>query len=187
MADLADITSLSHGARFYRADLHIHSYGPARRASHDVRDTTMTPEAIVQTAIAQELDVIAITDHNEIGNVEAAISAAHDDLVVIPGIELSTPQCHLLCYSPDIEALRAFYSALRILDRGNQNSRCQTAIPECLTAAHDLGGFGVLAHIDAPKGYETENPGSSLHKVDVLCHPGLLGIELKSGASDIAY
>jgi hypothetical protein len=187
MADLTDITSLSHGARFYRADLHIHSYGPARRASHDVKDTTMTPQAIVQTAIAQELDIIAITDHNEIGNVEAALNAAGDDLLVIPAIELSTPQGHLLCYLPDLEALRAFYAQLRILDRGSQTSRCQTAIPECLTAAYGLGGFGVLAHIDAPKGYETEVPGSGPHKVDVLCHQGLLGIELKSGASDIAY
>ena len=42
------------GARFYRADLHIHSYG----GSHDVVDESMTPEAIVNTAIQEKLDII---------------------------------------------------------------------------------------------------------------------------------
>lgn len=187
MANIADIQSFSNGARFYRADMHIHSYGAVRSASHDVKDSTMTPDAIVQTAISERLDVISITDHNEIGNLEAALAAARDDLLVIPGVELSTPQGHLLCYLPDLEALRSFYSRLPIADRGTQNSRCQTGISECLTTAYELGGFGVLAHIDAPKGYEIEVPGNAPHKVDVLCHPGLLGIELKSGISEIAY
>jgi AAA domain, putative AbiEii toxin, Type IV TA system len=186
VCDLTHLTSLSRGARFYRADMHIHSFGP-RTGSHDVKDSTMTPEAIVQTAIAEKLDIIAITDHNEIGNVEAAIAAAGTDLLVVPGVELSTPQGHLLCYLPDLEALRGFYSRLRIADRGTANSRCQQALLECLTAAREFRGFGVLAHVDAPKGYETEMPGNSPHKVDVLCHPALLGIELKSAASEVAY
>ncbi len=179
---------MPNGARFYRADLHIHSFGPARKASHDVKDDTMTPAAIVSTAISENLDVIAITDHNEIGNVQAALDAAQGTgLLVIPGIELSTSQGHLLCYLPDLEALQAFYSQLRFVDRGTQNSRCQTGLSECMTAAHELGGFAILAHVDAPKGYETEVPGSAPHKVDVLCHPGLLAVELKNAASTIAY
>ena len=32
-----------------------------------------------------------------------------------------------------------------------------------------------------------EVPGASPHKVDVLCHPALLGIELKNGNSPIAF
>ena len=151
MCDLTHLTSLSRGARFYRADMHIHSFGP-RTGSHDVKDSTMTPEAIVQTAAAENLDIIAITDHNEIGNVEAAIAAAGTDLLVVPGVELSTPQGHLLCYLSDLEALRGFYSRLKIADRGMANSRCQQALLECLTAAHEFRGFGVSAHVDAPKG-----------------------------------
>lgn len=147
----------------------------------------MTPDAIVQTAIAEGLDIIAITDHNEIGNVEAAIRAAAADVLVVPGIELSTSQGHILCYLPDIETLRGFYSRLKVVDRGTQSSRCQQGLVECLSVVHEFGGFAVLAHIDAPKGYETEVPGYAPHKQDVLCHPGLLGIELKSAASDISY
>jgi hypothetical protein len=50
-----DIVAVPSGARFYRADLHVHSYG----ASHDVKDVGISPEAIVQTAVAENLALIA--------------------------------------------------------------------------------------------------------------------------------
>ena len=184
MTSEADILQLPNGSRFYRADLHIHSI----EASHDVTDATMTPQGIVQTAVAEKLDVIALTDHNEISNVQAAIAAADQTPVhVVPGVELSTPQGHLLCYLPTFDALQSFFGRLDLADRGTQNSRCQTAMHECLQLLHEQNGFGILAHVDAPAGFETENPGNSPHKRDVLCHRALLGIELKSAASDIWY
>jgi len=174
----------SQGARFYRADMHIHSFG----SSQDVTDTTMTPKNIVAAAIKVNLDVISITDHNEINNVEASIEAAKDKaLLVIPGVELSTPQGHLLCYLPSLEALQQFHGRLNFADRGTQNSRCQNSILDCLNMTDDLEGFGVLAHVDGGSGFEQVNPGASPHKVDVLCHRSLLGIELKSASSQISY
>jgi predicted metal-dependent phosphoesterase TrpH len=92
-----------NGAKFFRADLHIHSF----EASHDVRDQSMTPENIVETAISEGLSIIAVTDHNEIGNVDLTLRAAEGrPITVIPGIELSTPQGHLLLYCQTIAALR---------------------------------------------------------------------------------
>lgn len=174
----------SQGASFCRADMHIHSFG----SSQDVADTTMTPNNIVTAAVNQNLDVISITDHNEINNVEASIEAAKDKaLLVIPGVELSTPQGHLLCYFPTLEALRQFHGRLNFADRGTQNSRCQNSILDCLNILDELEGFGVLAHVDGGSGFEQENPGASPHKVDVLCHRNLLGIELKSASSQISY
>src|SRR5258705_10990776 len=94
---LEDILAQPIGARFYRADLHIHSFG----ASHDVRDATMTPANVIATAAQEGLSIVSLTDHNEIGNVEAAIGASKGTgVLVVPGVELSTPQGHLLCYFP---------------------------------------------------------------------------------------
>jgi ABC-type taurine transport system ATPase subunit len=184
MASERDIYQLPNGSRFYRADLHIHSYS----ASHDVSDRTMTPQAIVQTAIAERLDVIAIADHNEIGNVQAALAVADQtSLYVVPAIELSTPQGHLLCYLATFDALQSFFGRLNLADRGTPNSRCQTSILDCLQLLDGLKGVGILAHVDAPSGFETENAGNSPHKRDVLCHKALLGIELKSASSVISY
>jgi ABC-type Na+ transport system ATPase subunit NatA len=184
MTILEDILVQPTGARFYRADLHIHSYG----ASHDVRDATMTPEAIVATAVQEGLSVVAIADHNEIANVEAALRAAQGSAVfVVPGIELSTHQGHLLCYLPTLDALRQLHGQLSIVDRGTPTSRCQQSIIDCLNLLSPLGGFGVLAHIDVQAGFEIVVPGASPHKTDVLCHPALLGIELKLATSTISY
>ena len=184
MTELAAILALPQGAQFYRADLHIHSVG----ASHDVRDATMTPAAIVDTAAAEGLAMIAVTDHNAIDNVAATIAAGEKKGVfVIPGVELSTAQGHLLCYLPNLAALKRFFGKLDVADAGLQTSRCRQSILDCLNALSDNGGFGVLAHVDIASGYETENPGASPHKLDVLCHKALLGIELKQAASDISY
>ncbi|WP_457447110.1 TrlF family AAA-like ATPase [Roseateles sp. P5_E4] len=184
MAVSDDIDAQSVGAMFYRADLHIHSYG----GSHDVSDTAMTPEKIVATAVDENISIISITDHNDISNVKQAIEIGQrSDVLVIPGVELSTAQGHLLCYLPDYARLAKFYANLDIVDAGLPNSRCQQSILECLTAANAHGGFSILAHVDIASGFEHDNPGGSPHKVDVICHPGLAGIELKHATSDIHY
>jgi hypothetical protein len=59
---LAKILAQPNGARFYRADLHIHSFS----ASHDVRDANMTAKNIVEMAEREGLSLMPITDHNEI-------------------------------------------------------------------------------------------------------------------------
>jgi hypothetical protein len=181
---LAEVLSLPCGARFFRADMHVHSYG----GSHDVSDATMTPESIVETALQQGLGVLAVTDHNEITNVAATIATAKGKpLLVVPGVELSTPQGHLLAYLPTLDALQQFHGRLDVVERGTPTSRCKNAMVDCLNILKGLGGFGILAHVDTPSGFETENPGGSPHKVDVICHGALIGIELKKAESVITY
>lgn len=184
MTGLSEILELSHGARFFRADMHVHSCG----GSHDVSDVHMTPEKIVATALQHGLGVLSVTDHNEIGNVAPTLSAARGTgLLVVPGIELSTPQGHLLAYLPTLQALEKFHGRLDIVERGTSTSRCKNAIVDCLNQLQSLGGFGILAHVDSPSGFEVENPGGSPHKLDVICHATLLGIELKKASSVITY
>ncbi|MBY4869827.1 TrlF family AAA-like ATPase [Burkholderia anthina] len=174
----------SDGAHFYRGDLHIHSYP----VSHDVTDKAMTPQAIVDTAVQENLRIIAIADHNEIGNVQAAVTAGNAvGVLVIPAVELSTSEGHLLCYFPSVAALTQFHGRLDLADRGLPNSRCRNSMHACLDIARGLGGFCVLAHVDGGNGLETNYPGGSPHKTDIICHDALLGIELSSAASPVRY
>src|SRR5579872_5770351 len=185
MPTIADeIATLPSGARFIRADLHIHSFA----ASHDVKDTGMTPEAIVNTAISEGLGLIAITDHNEISNVEPALRAAEGKpLLVVPGVELSTPEGHLLVYFADFASLVSYYGKLDIVDRGTPTSRCQTALLECLKRIDATKGFAILAHVDAAGGLEEKLTGYPPNKADIIVHPSLLGIELQTASSPIFY
>lgn len=182
--DITDALQLDNGARFFRGDLHIHSIA----GSHDVTDTTATPDAIVQTALAEGLDLIAIADHNEIAGVGPAIEAANgSSLLVVPAVELSTAHGHLLCYLPTLDALTRFHARLSLVDRNTADARCSTGVIDILNLVKDGGGFAVLAHVDGGKGLEIELPGNPLHKQDILCHPALLGIELKRGDCQISY
>src|SRR5262245_38988504 len=80
------------GARFYAADLHLHT-----PASHDYTNKTATPKAFVDAATAKGLDIIAVTDHNSAEWVELVRDAAKKtSLTVFPGVEVSTPHCHIL-------------------------------------------------------------------------------------------
>ena len=182
--EMADILTSDRGARFYRGDLHIHSHS----ASHDVSDAAATPEAIVELAKVEGLDLIAIADHNEISGAAAAVAAGvKHGVLVIPAIELSTAHGHLLCYLPRLEALTRFFSGLALADRGSPNSRCSTGVVDCLDKLAAEGGFAILAHVDGGKGLETVLPGNPPHKKDVLCHKALLGVELTQASSTVSY
>ena len=168
-------TARTRGARFFRADLHIHS----ATASHDVSDPVATPEAIVASAQELKLDIIALADHNDISNVDAAIKAGQKaGVLVIPGVELSTPQGHLLCYTPTLQALQTFFHRLDIVDGGTADSRCQNQMMDCLTQVANVGGFGIIAHIDSDGAFESKVSGAGLAKQDILSHSALEGFEI---------
>jgi len=178
------LAALSSGAKFFRGDLHIHSFG----ASHDVRDATATPAAIVETARAEGLSIIALTDHNEIMNVAAAIEAGRNaGIYVVPGVELSTPEGHLLCYAPSADALERFFNRLQIADRRTSQCRCQTGALQCLELIVAEGGFGVMAHVELDGAFETNMPRFTPAKLDILCHPALEGIEVTRSDCPILY
>jgi predicted metal-dependent phosphoesterase TrpH len=81
-----------------QVDLHIHS---------SASDGRLSPEEVVRESVKLGLKVIALTDHDTVAGVSAALSAAQafPELTVIPGVELSTdePQgeVHVLGYFID--------------------------------------------------------------------------------------
>jgi ABC-type lipoprotein export system ATPase subunit len=166
--------TISSGAEFMRTDLHIHSYGSG--GSYDVTDTEMQPEKIVDKAQEYHLGIISITDHNEISNCQKAIQYSTDKpITVIPGIEVSTIQGHLLAYFESIEGLKKFYSKLTISD---DKSRCDQGIKQCLDIITEYNGIGILAHIDLSSGFEKSIGKFSPIMDDIFCHPSLYGLEI---------
>ena len=81
-------------------DLHIHS------SLSPCGDKDMTPNNIVNMAAISGLDTIAVSDHNTVGNVRAAIEAGKRcGVKVIPGMEVETSEeVHILTLYPSIEA-----------------------------------------------------------------------------------
>src|SRR6266540_1405322 len=85
------------GATFIRVDLHVHT--------HQDSDAAPAPDlgAYIEAAIGSGLGVLAITDHNTVQFVRPAMKAAEGkQLLVLPGIEISTHDGHLLAiFSPE--------------------------------------------------------------------------------------
>jgi predicted metal-dependent phosphoesterase TrpH len=106
-----------------RADLHIHSA---------VGDGLATVEQILDFVERRTgLDLIAITDHDEIRGALAArekAAGARRRFEVIVGTEITTRQGHLLAY--DVERRYPMFRSLR----------------DSIAAVHDDGGFVVVPH-----------------------------------------
>lgn len=180
---MIDYSTINCGARFYKADLHIHSYG--EDGSFDVTDTTMTPENIVNTAIEKGLSIISITDHNEEQNCKKAIKYAEDkDVLVIPGIEVSTLQGHLLVYFEKFKELKNFRGKLTISD---DKETCTQGIVDCLDFAKQFNGFGILAHIDLDSGFEKTIGRFDPKMSAILKHESLFGLEISNKNSVDLY
>ena len=87
--------------RTYRAELHVHTL------LSPCAGVEMIPPLIVEEALAQGIQLLAVTDHNASANAVAVINAAQDSgLYVLPGMELQTlEEVHLLCLFDTLEQL----------------------------------------------------------------------------------
>ena len=168
---------MNTGALFYKADLHIHSYGEGS-GSFDVIDTSNSPQAIVETAITKGLKIISITDHNQFLNSLYAVNYAKNndiDILVIPGIEVSTTQGHLLLYFDKPDDLQQFYGKLTF---NEDKSLCHQGIAECLNFANQYGGIGILAHITLESGFEKTINRYGPQMEQIFKCKNLLGLEI---------
>lgn len=93
-----------------RADLHIHT------VLSPCAEVEMLPPLIVERALEQHLDLVAITDHNASANVSAVMDAARDTGVKVwAGIEVQTrEEVHVLCLFDTVRQLRALQADLEL-------------------------------------------------------------------------
>lgn len=80
-----------------KGDFHVHSTSS---------DGNLSPTEIVKYAKKRKVDIIALTDHNNVNGIDEAISEGKkSNVVVIPGVELSTKyknnRVHVLGYFKD--------------------------------------------------------------------------------------
>lgn len=74
-----------------RADLHIHTTYSS--------DSTVTPKTLVEKLVAHNfIKVAAVTDHDTVEglSVTQKLAAAYPDILIIPGVEISTAEGDLL-------------------------------------------------------------------------------------------
>jgi len=146
------------GAKFYKADLHVHTPG-----SHDYEDTDAEPDDLVAGFEREDLDLVAVTDHNNGEFFESLQEAAEDSSVtVLPGVEITTGQSgehqiHMTAIFPPEEAdvLPTFLHDIGI--RGDpEEAIADDTIPKICEKTREFGGLPILAHIDVAAGADHE-------------------------------
>ncbi len=90
----------------YSSDLHIHSVlSPCGSLS-------ISPRAIVKRALELGLDLIALTDHNSVGNCEVLASCVEkegDRLEAFYGLEAQTrEEVHVICLFDNVHQTKEF-------------------------------------------------------------------------------
>ena len=79
-----------------KCDLHRHTM-PDSLGEFD-----FDPEEFLLECIRDGLDVVAVTDHDRTDHIDALMKeAARHDIIVVPGVEISTDRGHILALAPD--------------------------------------------------------------------------------------
>lgn len=146
-----------HGpARFWAVDLHVHT--PASRDVDAFTYGASEARQVVDAAIAAGLHAVAVTDHNTAGWCDAMAEAARGTpLVVLPGVELSTAEGHLLAIWEEgtpaqfIEDVLVELGILRV-DHGDLHKALRTGFAETAKIIAARGGLAIAAHADREKG-----------------------------------
>ena len=103
-----------------RADLHIHTYHSP--------DSEQRIEEVLRAAARLCLGAIAVSDHNSLGGAIETMNTAPPELLVIPAIEVSSAEGHILAYNVTDEVPRDKSAA------------------ETIELIHARGGIAVAAH-----------------------------------------
>lgn len=121
-------------------DLHVHTNAsPCSRA---------TPKEVVDAAMDANLDGIAITNHDTLEGYETVARLSPPSLTVVPGVEVTTTQGHLLALGVNTVPMRG--PPLDVIDD-----------------IHDQGGVAVLSHpFDRFRQYYSEDLEEIARTVD---------------------
>ncbi|MEV6523130.1 PHP domain-containing protein [Longispora sp. NPDC051575] len=170
-----------HGpASFWAVDLHVHT--PASRDVQVQRYGASTPEEVVQAAIDAGLHAIAITDHNTADWCDrVALAAAGRGLVVLPGMEISTNQGHVLGIweegTPSSQLADVLIDlGVRRIDHGDLNVCTAGGILHAARIISSHGGIAIAAHVDREKGL-LKIPVSA-HRSETLLDLALAAVEI---------
>lgn len=163
------------GARFVRADLHVHLVPDGQAAP-------LQPAAdYIRNAVAQGIEVLGVTDHNTVAFVREALNAAvGQPILVLPGVEVSSRDGHLVAlFAPNaVDELEGFATPTN-LDLGNPladgSRRSSRSMLHLLNEVGARNGIGIVAHCDTGAGLHAAIKPGNLS--ELLSHPALGGIE----------
>jgi hypothetical protein len=155
--------------RWFKADLHVHT------CLSPCGDLSMSPQKIVAEVLRQQIDIIAVTDHNSAENISAVMkAAAGTPIVVLPGMEVCTKEeAHVLAIfdkltsalalqslvyghlqgtnNPDVFGLQVVANEHDEVERFEERlliGAADLSVEDVVHTIHQLNGLAIAAHVD---------------------------------------
>jgi len=175
-----EFTRGGRGAEYVKVDLHVHTPG-----SHDYRDD-ISPEELVEALEDEELELVALTDHDCSGWYEEVVEAADDtDLEILPGVEITTHygserRIHVTAIFPPerAEDIDHVLSQIDINPADAENQHSDEDIEDICRTVRDHDGLPILAHIDERAGAHYEIERDNPIKDDLFNEEQIAALEI---------
>lgn len=163
---LEGLAAPDRGARYFRADLQVHTPADARwpgQQPSDPDERATVARDYLRAAQARGMEVVGITEHHDVSWIDElrhAASALH--MYVMPGFEVETQEgIHVLClFDPrapvaELEDALARLGLPRTLRETSKstNIRSTLTLRDLITTVQDgCGGICIAAHVTTDKG-----------------------------------
>ena len=178
------------GARFYRCALQVnpHHYAQTFQGQTTQGDALGHAQEIVDKAVEMDIEVLAITDHNNVDGVAAFRSAARNYPVhIFPGFELSSSEgVHLLClYPPDTndDQLERYLGEFGIRDASPSTEPANKTFADILKTVHSQAGIAIAAHATTNSGLFRVLSGQP--RIRAWRDENLLAIQIPGAVEDL--
>ena len=156
---IAAALRLPAGAEFHKCALQVnpHHYAGTYRGQPLAHNEESYANALIEMAVEQKITVLAITDHNSVGSMDAIRLKAHGrKITVFPGFELTSQEgIHVLCLYPPAtteEKLGRFLGEFGVLETTTSSDLCDKSFPEILAGVRSQGGISIAAHTTTDNG-----------------------------------
>lgn len=180
------------GAHFHRCALQVnpHSYMQRYRGQRQVLDETSYARALVDRAMALDIKVLAVTDHNDVSGVDAIRSVGEArGIVVFPGFELTTSESvHVLClYAPatSTSELERLLGEFGIRHTTPSSDPCDKSFPDVLARVKDQGGVAIAAHVTQDHGLLNVLRGKTA--IRAWRDANLLAVQIPGAVEDLPH
>lgn len=182
-------SALPKGARFCRCAFQVNPahYSQTFRGSDHGMDERTYVRKLLDRCIDLEIEVIAVTDHNDAGSIAIFQEEARPrGITVFPGFEVASSEgVHVLClYSPETTdgALQRYLGQFDITKPEPSTSLSKKSFSDLLKCVREQGGVTIAAHVTHDKGLLHTLHGQA--RINAWRDPNLLCVQIPGSVDD---
>ena len=197
---LNEILKMHNGAKFYRADLHIHTpkwQGFSLPPGMNKNDKDHIAKLYIEKAKKEDIKILAITEHNDVEWIDPIRKAAKgSDVIVFPGFEITTDSgkdgIHLIClFNPDTNSDEIDHLLSQIgltpserFNADNTPRAFSKGINEVTEIIRKKDGICIAPHVFNDNGLLKQTEGQL--RMDMFRNECLFAVEISGGRDNLS-